>query len=169
MIKDMKRALEVINNLEKDGVISRYAIGGAMASIFYAEPVSTFDLDIFIHFAPTISGLINLEPLYAALKKRGYSGSDDHIEIEGVPVQFLPAYNALVQEALDKAVEVMYATVSTRVLRVEYLVAIALQTGRPKDRSRVEMLRAQAAIDTVLLKDILKRHELRKVWKLWTR
>ena len=168
-MKDMKRALEVINSLEKEGVISRYAIGGAMASIFYTEPISTFDLDIFIHFTPTASGLISLVPLYEALAKRGYSGSGEHIDIEGIPVQFLPAYNTLVEEALEKAVDVVYATIPTRVLRVEYLMAIALQTGRPKDKGRLEMLRAQAATDTVLLKGMLKRYGLERVWKLWTR
>jgi hypothetical protein len=48
------------------------------------------------------------------------------------------------------------------------LVAIALQTGRSKDRERVRILREQAQLDMNLLADILRRHELEEKWKLWT-
>src|SRR5512139_2258433 len=46
--RPMDKTLQVLNGLERDGVILRYAIGGAMAATFYAEPVLTFDLDIFV-------------------------------------------------------------------------------------------------------------------------
>jgi hypothetical protein len=55
-----------------------------------------------------------------------------------------------------------------RILRREYLVAIALQTGRSKDRERVRILREQAKLDIRLLADILKRHQLEKRWQQWT-
>ena len=44
----MEKTLQVLNALERGGVLRRYAIGGAMAATFYAEPVLTFDLDIFV-------------------------------------------------------------------------------------------------------------------------
>jgi len=34
----VKRTIEVLNELEKAGVFSRYAIGGAIGAIFYTEP-----------------------------------------------------------------------------------------------------------------------------------
>ena len=37
----MKRTLQVLNELETAGVLSRYAIGGAMGAIFYVEPLLT--------------------------------------------------------------------------------------------------------------------------------
>lgn len=42
----MERTLQVLNELERDGIMSRYAIGGAMGATFYVEPLLTFDLDI---------------------------------------------------------------------------------------------------------------------------
>jgi hypothetical protein len=54
------------------------------------------------------------------------------------------------------------------VVRAEHLIAVALQTGRSKDRARVAMLREQASLDLNLLADILKRHQLEEKWKLWT-
>ena len=49
----MKRTLEVLNQLEKEGVFTRYAIGGAMGATFYTEPVLTFDLDVFVLLGTT--------------------------------------------------------------------------------------------------------------------
>ena len=44
----MERTLQVLNGLERDGILSRYAIGGAMGATFYIEPLLTFDLDIIV-------------------------------------------------------------------------------------------------------------------------
>ena len=44
----MKATLQVVNQMQSDGVISRYAIGGAIGATFYLEPTSTFDIDVFV-------------------------------------------------------------------------------------------------------------------------
>ena len=164
----MKRTLEVLNELENQSVFSSYAIGGAMAATFYTEPVLTFDLDVFVVLSRGTGQLISLAPVYEALRARGYGEEKETVMIEGVPVQFLPAYNALVEEALGQAREIDYEGVPARVLRAEHLIAISLQTGRAKDRARVAMLREQTSLDLNLLADILKRHQLEEKWKLWT-
>ena len=165
----MKRTLEVLNELEKEGVFSRYAIGGAMGAIFYTEPFLTFDLDVFVVLPQTAGGLLSLTPIYDTLRARGYEQEENEcVVVEGIPVQFLPAYNSLVEEALDDAQVMTYEEVPARVLRSEHLVAIALQTGRGKDRERVRILREQAKLDMSLLADILKRHQLEERWKQWT-
>jgi hypothetical protein len=165
----VKRTIEVLNELEQEGVFSRYAIGGAMGAIFYTEPFLTFDLDIFVVLPTGGGGLLTLAPIYNALRARGYiEQANECVVIEGVPVQFLPAYNSLVEEALNHAQDTTYEDVTTRVLRSEHLVAIALQTGRSKDRERVRILREQASLDMDLLADILKRHQLEEKWKQWT-
>lgn len=164
----MKRTLEILNELEREGAFSRYAIGGAMAATFYTEPVLTFDLDVFVVLSRGTGQLISMAPVYEALRSRGYGEEKETVIIEGVPVQFLPAYNALVEEALNQAREIDYDGVPARVLRAEHLIAIGLQTGRAKDRARVAMLREQASLDLNLLADILKRHQLEEKWTLWT-
>ena len=88
--------------------------------------------------------------------------------IEGVPVQFLPAYNSLIEEALDQALETTYENIPARILRSDYLIAIALQTGRSKDREQVHILREQAKLDIGLFADVLNRHQLEEKWKKWT-
>jgi hypothetical protein len=164
----VKRALEVLNKLEQKGVFSRYAIGGAMGATFYTEPFLTFDLDVFVVLPRTPGGLLTLGPLYEALRARGYTEENQCVLIEGVPVQFLPAYNSLVEEALKDAQEIMYEDAPARVLRSEHLIAISLQTGRSKDRERVRILREQATLDMNFLASLLRRHQLEEKWKLWT-
>lgn len=94
----MKKALKVINDLEKNGIIESYALGGATALLFYTEPSLTFDVDIFV-FLPSGADskkLIDLSPLYVALASKGYRAEKEHVLIEGIPFQFIPVYNALI-------------------------------------------------------------------------
>jgi hypothetical protein len=164
----MKRTLQVLNELERGGVIERYAIGGAMGATFYVEPLLTFDLDVFVILRQNISGLLSLAPLYEALRARGYTEEGECVVVEGVPVQFLPAYNSLLEEALREARQTLYEEVSTKVVRAEHLIAICLQTGRDKDRERVRIFREQAELDMGYLTGVLQRHGLEGKWKQWT-
>jgi hypothetical protein len=44
----MEATLEVLNALVEEGVIERYAIGGAVGAIFWVEPFDTIDLGVFV-------------------------------------------------------------------------------------------------------------------------
>ena len=155
----MKATLAVLSDLEREGVFRRYAIGGAMGAMFYVEPVVTYDMDVFVVLS-TVRGLLTLTPIYEVLRQRGYEPQDECILIEGVPVQFLPAYNPLVEEALEQARAVEVEGVPTRVLPLEHLIARALQTGRLKDRARVQLLMAEGAVNTGRLAEICGRYGL---------
>lgn len=79
----IKQTLDVINAMERDGVIERYAIGGAVAAFNYIEQAVTEDLDIFLSFDST-SPLITLDPILKDLRRRGYSDfRKEGIMIEG--------------------------------------------------------------------------------------
>ena len=164
----MKRTLQVLNELERSGVLGRCAIGGAMGATFYVEPLLTFDLDVFVILPQNAGGILSLAPLYDALRAKGYHEDGECVLIEGVPVQFLPAHNALLEEALAEARETPYEEATTRVLRPEHLVAICLQTGRDKDRERVRIFREQAELNLDYLGGVLSRHGLEAKWKQWT-
>lgn len=163
----MKETLQALNQLEKDGVIGRYAIGGAMGATFYVEPFTTFDLDVFV-VLPETEGLVTLAALYAELARRGYTTQEECVLVEGIPVQFLPVGTPLLDEALEQAGEVSYAEVTTRLLSPEHLVAVAVQTGRAKDRQRIQMFLDAGVLDETRLKDILARHGLQERYAQWT-
>lgn len=160
----MKATLAVINQIQSDGIIGKYAIGGAVGATFYLEPAATLDIDIFISFQDAGS-LISLSPIYDYLKERGFKSEKEYIIIEGWPVQFLPAGNALVEEALAQAVETELEGIPTRVMTAEHLTAIALQTGLAKDFSRVLQFVESGVLAPDRLDSILSRHGLLAKWE----
>ena len=149
----------------KDGVIEQYAIGGAVAAIFYIEPINTNDLDIFFPVKDPSAGLDILAPLYEYLSDLGYKGQGDSIDVEGWPVQFLPIFNPLLEEAVEQAREVAFHLTKTRVMQAEHLLAIMLQTGRLKDHARIAQFIEHNAVDQERLDSILIRHGLVKKWE----
>ena|ERR1700686_4736085 len=111
--------IATINRMEADGVVERYAIGNAVGARFYLEQVATLDIDIFY------------------VSARGGVVEGEAIVIAGWPVQFLPAATPLLEEALREAVERDVDGIKARVFTAEHLAAIALQTGRTKDKARL--------------------------------
>lgn len=160
----VEKTLNVLNELEEEGLIKRYVIGDGIGVLFYAEPVLTYDLDVFCLLPTEIGGVITLSSTYEYLQKKGYSVQEEHIVIEGIPVQFIPVYNELVEEAVEEAIDVKYKRVKTRIVRAEHLLAIMLQTYRPKDRERILVVLDEAEINTLYLENILDRHGLQEKW-----
>jgi hypothetical protein len=149
----------------KDGVIQQYAIGGAVAAIFYIEPINTNDLDVFFHLETQGPSLDILGPLYRYLSKLGYKAEGEAVDIEGWPVQFLPVFNPLVEEAVAQANQIKFKRVNTFVIRAEHLVAIMLQTGRLKDYARIKQFLDHEAVNRDELLAVLGRHRLIAEWR----
>lgn len=157
----MKETLEVINQMKADGVISNYAIGGAVGATFYLEPAATLDLDIFVVLsAGPGEGLVSLAPIYAYLRPRGGEAKGEHVVICGWPVQFLLPSDKLEQEAVSEAISTELDGIKTRVMSAEHLAAIALRTGRGKDHIRLVQFLEQGALDRRKLQIIIERHGL---------
>ncbi len=156
----MKEALEALNRLVTDGVIEDYAIGGAIGAAFYIKAAQTEDIDAFVFLPASVSGLVSLSPVYEALHKLGGIVDREHVRFGEWPLQILPDANPLIAEAIHQAIAVDYDGTSTRVFRPEHLCAVALQTGRSKDRLRVRMFLEQGAVDLERLKELLSRFDL---------
>lgn len=161
---DLSRTIAVLNDMERQGVISRYAIGGAVAAFLYIEPGTTYDLDIFLAWEAPPGQLISLGPIYAYLQGRGYEAHKEAIMVEGWPVQFLPPGTDLVREALDQCVTIDLQGESTRILSQEHLMAICLETGRPKDHARLLQFVEVGSPDMTRFEDIIKRSQLLSKW-----
>jgi len=164
----MKKTLQILNVLKKKGIINEYAIGGGMGAVFYIEPILTYDLDVFI-LTGADADMQPLAALYQYLKKKGYRPRQEQVVIEGIPVQFLPAFNDLLNEAVREARKIKYQGTETRIMSVEHLLAIMLQTGRAKDRERLFKVLEEADIDQAKLARILKRFSLQKKFQQWKR
>ena len=162
----MDKVLGIINELVREDLIKDYAIGGGIAIVFYIEPILTYDIDVFYIPIYEEDVLITLKPIYDFLREKGYRESKEHVEIEGIPVQFIPVYNELIKDAVKDAVEIKYKDTKTKIVKVEYLIAILLQTNRPKDKERVLRIMDEANVDKKSLKQILKKYALSDKFKL---
>ena len=106
--------------MKDEGVIEDYAVAGAMAILFWTEPVPTYDLDVLVLLPASPSPIVSLDPIYKWTEARGYSASEEHILIEGVPTQFLPSPSRLAHEAIESAETLDYDGVPVKVARPEY-------------------------------------------------
>ena len=166
----LQDVLAAMNLMQADRVVDRYAIGGAVGATFYLEPVATLDVDIFIDFYPAEGQLIvSPQPVFEYLAEQGYPMEGEYIIIAGWPVQFLPPAGALLLEALNEAVEMDVAGTRARVLTAEHLAAIALQTGRAKDKARLLQFVEAQAIDAARFQAIIERHDLEAAWHSFQR
>lgn len=163
---NIQEVIRTINHMQADGVIERYAIGGAVGATFYLEPVATLDVDIFVAFRSEPGSLLNSpQPIFDYLKARGGVMEGEYIVLAGWPVQFLPPNSPLVEEALAQAVEKDVAGTLARVFSAEHLAAIALQTGRAKDKSRLLQFIEAGALDAPRFQEIVSQHGLTDAWK----
>jgi hypothetical protein len=151
--------LGAANELVSAGLIEDYALGGALAAIYYVEPFTTYDADIiFVATDKTLSA--GIPAIYSYLQSKGWRVEREHLLIKDFPVQFLAA-SGLTEEAVRKANRIEYDGIPAKVFGAEYIIAIAVSVGRHKDLARIEQLMAQAKIDKALLDDILLRHNLK--------
>ena len=90
---------------------------------------------------------------------------NEYIVIGGWPVQFLPASDALELEALQRARTVDVEGTPTRVLQAEYLLAIALRTGRPKDQTRIMQFLSEKVVDPGKMDEVLNKFGLVSKWQ----
>lgn len=162
----MRQTLKVVNELKDKGLINDYAIGGGIAALFYIEPFLTYDLDVFIISVERAEekNLILFSPIFDYLKSKGYSWKGEHIIIEGMPVQFIPA-DELEKEAVENAKAIEYEGIKAKVITPEYLIAILLRAGRKKDIEKIEKLFEQTDIDRTKLEEVLNKFGLKKRFK----
>lgn len=155
-----------LNEMKAKGLVGEYAIGGATALIYYFEPIQTQDIDVFIVLAGQQGILVNLSPIYAFLADRGCEARNEYVFVGGIPVQFLVPYNPLVEEAVAKSRTVLFGDVECRIPTLEHLMAIMVQTGRMKDKARLEELGSFPDLynkDT--FSDIIARFGLQTKWQ----
>ena len=145
--------------MREESIVTDYAIGGATAVLFYAEPTRTYDIDVFA-LLPSVdqSLLVALAPVYRWAESHGFKTDAEHILVHGVPVQILPAYNALVVDAIHTARVHDYQGVPVRVVDPERLIALALQAGGARRRERAWLLLQTGIVDRPRLRALLDVH-----------
>jgi len=155
--------LRAANDLVSAGLIKDYALGGALAAIYYTEPITTYDADV-IFVATDKSLSAGIPAIYSHLQSKGWRVEREHLLIKDFPVQFLAA-SGLTEEAVRNAKQIEYEDVPAKVFAPEYIIAIAASVGRHKDLARIDQLMTQTKIDKAVLDDILRRYNLKLTGK----
>ena len=147
-----------------DSIVARSAVGGAVGATFYIEPAATQDVDIFVVFDQSASLLESLAPIYDYFTKRGAVVQNEHLVIADWPVQFLSATTPLVDDALVHAVRMSVDGQAVAVLSQEHLAAIALETGRMKDKIRLSQFLASGTFERLRFDALTERFGLTEKW-----
>lgn len=167
-MEEITAVIRMLNEMERDGALERYAIGGAVAATFYLEPAETMDVDVFVPVtAPEGSLIVTLQPLLEYLAARGCKQHGEYVIVGGWPVQFLPTSPGLLDEALAAAREFDLEGIRARVFGPMHLAAIALQTGRAKDKLRVLQFQEAGLLEAGEFEQILARYQLLDRWHLF--
>ncbi len=151
----------VLAQMREQGVVTDCAVGGATAVLFYAEPTRTYDVDVFA-ILPSVdqSALVSLADVYRWGESQGFPVDGEHLLVHGVPVQILPAYNALVVDAIETAREHDYEGTPVRVIDPEHLIALALQAGGARRRERAWLVLQAGVVDRPRLRALLDAHAI---------
>lgn len=77
--------LRVLNDLKESGVVEDYAVADAVAMVFWAEPIPTFDLDVLVFLPGDEETIVSLAPLYDWTSRRGYTAQAENVMHVFVP------------------------------------------------------------------------------------
>ena len=147
------------------GVLRRYAVGGAIAATFYLEPTETEDVDVFVVADEGESPLNPFAELYAWFRARGAGWRDEHLVVAGWPLHLLPSTGPLVDDGLQHARSETVDGQPVKVLGLEHLAAIALETGRGKDRLRLLQMWESDILDRPRFLTLVERFGLHERWQ----
>jgi hypothetical protein len=89
-VSTLADVFRVLIRMQGEGVVLEYAIGGATAVLFYAEPTRTYDVDVFVILRPEQEPLAVPSGVYDWARDQGFALDSEHLIVHGVPVQILP-------------------------------------------------------------------------------
>ncbi|MFH0725131.1 MAG: hypothetical protein V2B19_02040 [Pseudomonadota bacterium] len=162
----MDKVARLLNEMVEEGIITDYAVFGAVAQMRYTEAVVTLDADILVA-VPDPDKLDVLSPIYAFCQERGFESEGEAIRVGDWPVQFIPAFSELTMEAIREAETGDLDGTPLRVIRADYLAVIALSVGRAKDFARVLALREAGVVADLEISELAMRHGLASAWKVF--
>ena len=146
------------------GVITNYALFGAVAQMRYTEPVATLDADVLVAL-PSPERIDTLSEIYAFCAARGFTPEGEAIRVGAWPVQFIPVFDSLTRAALEESDVADFDGVPLRVVRADHLAVIALSVGRAKDLTRILALIESRSVTREEIAALAIRHGLGEAWK----
>jgi hypothetical protein len=160
----VKEVARLLNEMREAGVIREYALFGAAAQMRYTEPVATLDADVLVSI-PEPDRLDSLSAIYAFCSSKGWKPEGESVRVEAWPVQFIPVFNLLAQQAMEQAETADFEGVPFRVVRADFLATLALSAGRAKDYARILALLESGSVRREDIARLAAQHGLSDAWR----
>lgn len=154
----------MLNEMQQAGVITNYALFGAVAQMRYTEAVATLDADVLVAVADP-DRIDVLRGAYEFCASKGFHPEGEAVRVGAWPTQFVPAFSPLTEEAMAQAETADFEGVPFRVTRADHLAVIALSVGRAKDLTRILALLESGAVSREQIASLALRHELTDAWR----
>ena len=158
-IEDFKRVLLFFNSLEKESIISDFAIIGGLALSAWVAPRTTQDIDLIVTASPGLNSkdlthlvetrlckkthLPKMKANYAI--KEMFSFMEDHLGVDVILTTGFP----LAAEAIQKAVRIEIVGETVKLATPEYLIALKLVSLDDKDKLDIKNLLEVADLPAV--------------------
>ena len=123
-----------------------------------------FRSDVLVAVAPP-QRMDILAGIYGFCSRRGFLAEGEAIRVGAWPVQFVPVFSPLTQEAMEQAETADFEGIPLRVVRADYLAVIALSVGRAKDYARILALLESSSVTRDQVARLAARHGLSEAWR----
>jgi hypothetical protein len=161
----IQEVLAELSRVRAEGLISDFALGGAVAAMAYIEVSPTEDVDVFVVLtAPQRSSLDPLSAVWPNLIAHGAKQDGIYLVIGDWKVQLLLSGKPLFDEAIATALQKELGGQVCRIIAPTYLAALALDAGRPKDYSRIEQFLKTGKVIRPELEALVERFGLTDRW-----
>jgi len=163
-VSDFSKIKDIMDDLQDNGFIEDWIIGGGTAVMYYADAIPSIDVDIFAHYTST-SFLAPLSEVYEYLIDKYKAKIDsDMIKIGGLYLQFLPADSSNpVDTEATKHPNIVKG--GLRLFEFEYLICSMLYVGSKKYIPRLSLIKMECRHDEKKLNKLLKKFGLEKEWE----
>lgn len=134
----MQHVIDAMNELQKKKIIKAWALGGGIAAKYYVNPPVTKDIDFFVLMDDR--SIMFMKPIHDYFVARGGKYFKHMMHYKGIVVDIIATDDALIVEGIKRAVIGDVEGIEMKVLPADYLAAIALKVGRPKDLNRIKLM-----------------------------
>lgn len=163
-VSDFAKIKDILDDLQDNGIVADWIIGGGTAVMFYSEVIPTIDVDVFARYsAPSI--LAPLQDVYAYLTgKYDATAVGGMLRIGGLYLQFLPADSGNpVDAAAVRHPHIVKG--GLRLFELEYLICSMLHVGARKYLPRLALIKTENRYDGKKLAGLLRQFGLELAWQ----
>jgi hypothetical protein len=161
----LRETARLLDRLQQEKTIQGYALIGGLAVSAWGFPRATQDIDFLVSIPPPST----LKAFRKGLEEHGFPTKAVHgapadpvpcvvrASRGGIPIDMLVVTRKWEEEAVQAAVSVQLGEARIPVVTPEYLIAMKLKAGGPRDLLDARELLSMSEVDMESLRDLARR------------